>query len=62
MKQVNLALDQDFRDTLNENFGELDANTNINGKKFKSLDDRLRAIEYGMQESGLPIDGDPDRQ
>lgn len=62
MKQIQLGLDQDFRDTLNSNFEELDAKTNINGKVFSSIDARLRAIEYGMQESGLPIDGDPDQK
>lgn len=62
VKKIQLGLDQDFRDTLNENFEELDAKKNINGKVFSSIDARLRAIEYGMQESGLPIDGDPDQE
>lgn len=62
VEKIKLGLDQDFRDTLNNNFEELDAKTNINGKVFSSIDARLRAIEYGMQESGLPIDGDPDQK
>lgn len=62
VEKIKLGLDQDFRDTLNNNFEELDAKTNINGKVFSSIDARLRAIEYGMQESGLPIDGDPDQE
>lgn len=62
MNKVKLSLDSDFRDTLNSNFEELNATKNINGKVFKTLDDRLRAIEYGMQQSGFPIDGDPDQE
>ncbi|CAH1853343.1 MULTISPECIES: hypothetical protein [Convivina] len=62
MKKVGNGFDQEFRNTLNDNFDELSATKNINGKQFNTLGDRLNAIELALQSSGLPIDGDPDTQ
>ncbi|MCM6827623.1 hypothetical protein [Leuconostoc mesenteroides] len=51
------SLDQNLRDQLDGNFGELDkARININGYEFNTLGDRLDAIEKVAKQLGLPID------
>lgn len=60
MKTVGNGFDQNFRNTLNDNFSELNATTNIDGKQFATLNDRLNAIETGLKSLGVPIDGDID--
>ncbi|MCT3069081.1 hypothetical protein EFN45_03065 [Leuconostoc citreum] len=52
----------DLRNGLNQNFEEikqaLDSDcTNIDGKTFATLNDRLDAIEWGLKALGMPIDG-----
>lgn len=51
-------LDQTLRDQLDGNFEELDqARTNIDGKEWPRLSDRLDAIERALKFIGVPIDG-----
>lgn len=52
----------DLRNGLNQNFEEikqsLDSDrTNIDGKTFPTINDRLNAIEWGLKALGVPIDG-----
>ncbi len=55
--KMSNSLDQNFRDQLDGNFGELDkARVNINGYEFNTLADRLDAIEKVAKQLGLPID------
>lgn len=55
--QMSNSLDQNFRDQLDGNFGELDkSRTNINGYEFNTLADRLDAIEKVAKQLGMPID------
>lgn len=55
--KMSNSLDQNLRDQLDGNFGELDkARTNINGYEFDALADRLNAIEKVAKQLGLPID------
>ena len=49
-------------DSLNGNFKEIyqrldDGHTNIDGKTFPTVNDRLNAIEWGLKALGVPIDG-----
>ncbi|WP_312979838.1 hypothetical protein [Leuconostoc falkenbergense] len=55
--KMSNSLDQNLRDQLDGNFGELDkTRTNINGYEFNTLADRLDAIEKVAKQLGLPID------
>lgn len=55
--KMSNSLDQNLRDQLDGNFGELDkARVNINGYEFNTLADRLDAIEKVAKQLGLPID------
>lgn len=55
--KMSNSLDQNLRDQLDGNFGELDkTRTNINGYEFDTLADRLNAIEKVVKQLGLPID------
>lgn len=57
MKSLGLGFDQEFKNNLTDNFNELNANTNYNGTTFATLGDRLNAIEKGLVDAGIDIDG-----
>jgi hypothetical protein len=58
MKILGNGFDQKFRNDLNDNFSELNASKNLDGKQFASLNDRLNAIESGLKSLGVSINGD----
>ena len=55
--QMSNSLDQNFRDQLDGNFGELDkSRTNINGYEFNTTADRMDYLESVLKQLGMPID------
>lgn len=61
--QMSNSLDQNLRDQLDGNFGELDkARVNINGYEFNSTAERLDAIEKGLKALGIPIDPNEEQE
>lgn len=61
--KMSNSLDQNLRDQLDGNFGELDkSRTNINGYEFNTTAERLDAIEKGLKLLGVPIDPNEEQE
>lgn len=47
-----------IQEAFNSNVSDIDNwNTNVDGKTFPTINDRLNAIEWGLKALGVPIDG-----